>query len=105
MIDKEMEYEVNDRRDIIVHFTANWSQGCQAMDRDMQDLAHYVKDRVIVLKCDVDANRDIAKEYEADRDDDIPLVVAIRDTKVIEKLVKPDFKAIESLILELANLN
>ena len=57
------------------------------------------------MKVDVDNQRDIAKEYEADRDDDIPVVVAIRDAKQIDKLVKPSFKEIENLLLDLANID
>ena len=35
MINKEMEFEVNDRKDIIIYFTANWSQDCKEMENDL----------------------------------------------------------------------
>ncbi len=55
---------INTDKPVLVDFYADWCQPCQVQAPIIQNVARELKDKVKVIKIDVDKNPGIAKRYE-----------------------------------------
>ncbi len=55
---------INTEQPVLVDFFADWCQPCQVQAPIIQEVARELKDKVRVIKIDVDKNPTIAKKYE-----------------------------------------
>ena len=101
---EEMKYDERDRKDIVVHFTAPWSKLCEDMAGDLQKLADEVHSRVTIYKVDVEATPAMFEGYGEPSESTLPLFVAYRDEKLVEKMTQPSFADVEAMVLDLSGL-
>ena len=61
---KSFDQLINDgERPVLVDFHATWCGPCQTLAPIVSDVAHEFKDRVKVIKIDVDKNQALARRY------------------------------------------
>lgn len=75
---------------VVIDFGAAWCGPCKVVEPIMEELAGEYEGKVIVGKCDIEANNDIALKYGVRN---IPTVIFIKDGQVIEKQVGATTKA------------
>ncbi|MBD2438419.1 thioredoxin [Nostoc sp. FACHB-110] len=68
----------------VVDFTASWCGPCRLVSPLMEQLANEYKDRVKVVKVDVDNNKPIFKKFGLRS---IPAVLFFKDGELSEKIV------------------
>lgn len=68
----------------VVDFTASWCGPCRLVSPLMEQLANEYKDRVKVVKVDVDNNKPIFKKFGLRS---IPAVLFFKDGELAEKIV------------------
>ncbi len=66
---------------VLVDFYADWCGPCRAMSPALSEMAAELKDRLTVLKVNVDNHPELAQEY---RVSSIPYLVLFRDGKVVD---------------------
>ena len=69
---------------VVIDFWAEWCGPCRMIGPIIEGLAEEYKDKVVIGKCDVDANDDIVAQY---RVRNIPTVVFIKGGAVVDKVV------------------
>lgn len=69
---------------VVIDFWAEWFGPCRMIGPIIEELAEEYKDKVVIGKCDVDANDDIVAQY---RVRNIPTVVFIKGGAVVDKVV------------------
>lgn len=69
---------------LVVDFTATWCGPCRLVSPLMDQLAEEYKDRVKVVKVDVDNNKPIFKRFGLRS---IPAVLMFKDGELVEKIV------------------
>lgn len=69
---------------VVVDFWATWCGPCKRIAPDIEALAEQYKDQVIVGKCDVEENEDLAIRFGVIS---IPTVLFIKDGEVKDKTV------------------
>jgi|SRR2546425_12405755 len=69
---------------VLVDFWAAWCAPCRAVAPTVEDLAVEYKDRLKVVKVDVDENQDVSIRYGVQS---IPTLILFKDGKVVERLV------------------
>ena len=69
---------------VVIDFWAEWCGPCRMIGPIIEELAEEYKDKVVIGKCDVDANDDIVAQY---RVRNIPTVVFIKGGAVVDKVV------------------
>jgi thioredoxin len=74
----------NSDQPVLVDFHADWCPPCKVIGPTVDEIAEEYADRVIVGKVDVDANKDIAQEFEVRT---IPTLLVFLDGKVVDRLV------------------
>lgn len=74
----------NGEQPLVVDFWATWCGPCRAIAPFVAELAEEYDGKVVVGKCDVEANDDIAKEYGIRN---IPTLLFIKNGEVVDRLV------------------
>ena len=83
----------NDSLPLVVDFWATWCGPCRKIAPVIEELAGEYEGRIVVGKCDVEDNDDIAIEYGGRN---IPTVLCFNNGELVERLVgahsKGDYK-------------
>ena len=74
----------NGEQPLVVDFWATWCGPCRAIAPFVAELAEENDGKVVVGKCDVEANDDIAMEYGIRN---IPTLLFIKNGEVVDRLV------------------
>ena len=69
---------------LVVDFWATWCGPCRVIAPIISKLAEKYGDRLVVGKCDVEDNEDLAVQYNIRN---IPTILFFKDGQVIDKLV------------------
>lgn len=69
---------------LVVDFWATWCGPCRALAPIVAELAEEYDGKLVVGKCDVEENNDIAMEYGIRN---IPTILFIKDGNVVDRLV------------------
>lgn len=90
---EEFQTEVLDSKEIVlVDFFATWCGPCQMLTPVIESIALEFKDKVKVIKIDVDQSQDIATKYNVAS---IPTVILFKEGKIIDTIIgfrqKEDF--------------
>ena len=84
---------------LVVDFWATWCGPCRMVSPIISELAEVYNGKVVVGKCDVEDNEDLAAEYGIRN---IPTILFFKGGEVVNKLVGAQQKAkIEEAILQL----
>lgn len=85
---KEAEklYEIINNKDklILIDFYANWCGPCKVLSPILDKLAEDYTDNIIILKVDIEKNRDIVKEYSIKS---IPTIIFYKNEMIVDKKV------------------
>ena len=80
----------NGAQPLVIDFWATWCGPCRAIAPIVEELAKEYDGKVVVGKCDVEENDDIASEFGIRN---IPTLIFIKDGQVTDKLVGAVSKA------------
>ncbi len=80
----------NDSPLLMVDFWATWCGPCRKIAPVIAELAEEYKDRVVVGKCDVEDNDDIAIQFGVRN---IPTVLFFKNGELVDRLVGAHIKA------------
>ncbi len=80
---KDFESLVKMHRKCVIKFWADWCKYCHLLDKVIDSVASSNSD-VMLLKVNVDAFRDIAKEYSVST---LPTMLFIKDGSIKQKIV------------------
>ena len=80
----------NGEQPLVVDFWATWCGPCRAIAPFVAELAEEYDGKVVVGKCDVEANDDIAMKYGIRN---IPTLLFIKNGEVVDRLVGGQSKA------------
>ena len=75
---------------LVVDFWATWCGPCRMVGPVISELAEEYDGRIVVGKCDVEENEDIAMEYNIRN---IPTILFFKDGRVVDKIVGAQAKA------------
>jgi thioredoxin 1 len=75
---------------VVIDFGAAWCGPCKVVEPLMEELAGEYEGRVVVGKCDIEANNDIAMKYGVRN---IPTIIYLRGGEVVDKQVGATTKA------------
>ncbi|MBD2502758.1 thioredoxin [Anabaena azotica] len=82
--ENEFDTLLTQEKVLVVDFTATWCGPCRLVSPLMDQLAEEYKDRVKVVKVDVDNNKPIFKRFGLRS---IPAVLIFKDGELAEKIV------------------
>ena len=80
----------NGEQPLVVDFWATWCGPCRMVGPVISELAQEYDGRIVVGKCDVEENEDIAMEYNIRN---IPTILFFKGGQVIDKIVGAQAKA------------
>ena len=84
---------------LVVDFWATWCGPCRMVSPIISELAEVYEGKVVIGKCDVEENEDLAAEYGIRN---IPTILFFKGGEVVNKLVGAQPKAkIDEAILQL----
>ncbi|NDV58906.1 thioredoxin [Bacteroides sp. 519] len=69
---------------VVIDFGAEWCGPCKVVSPIIDELASEYQDQVIIGKCDVDENTELAARYNIRN---IPTILFIENGNVVDKLV------------------
>ena len=75
---------------LVVDFWATWCGPCRMVGPVISELAQEYDGRIVVGKCDVEENEDIAMEYNIRN---IPTILFFKGGQVVDKIVGAQAKA------------
>ena len=75
---------------VVIDFGAAWCGPCKMVEPLMEELAKEYEGRVVVGKCDIEGNSDIALKYGIRN---IPAILYLKGGEVVEKQVGATTKA------------
>jgi thioredoxin 1 len=82
--ENEFDAVLSENKVVVVDFTAAWCGPCRLVSPSMDQLADEYKDRVKVVKVDVDNNKPLFKRFGLRS---IPAVLIFKDGELTEKIV------------------
>ncbi|NEO35347.1 MAG: thioredoxin [Moorea sp. SIOASIH] len=82
--DSEFDSILTSEVPVVVDFTAPWCGPCRKISPLMEQLAEEYKDRVQVVKIDIDADKATAKKYSIRS---IPAVLIFKGGELVENIV------------------
>ena len=74
----------NGEQPLVVDFCATWCGPCRMVGPVISELAQEYDGRIVVGKCDVEENEDIAMEYNIRN---IPTILFFKGGQVVDKIV------------------
>ena len=80
----------NGEQPLVVEFWATWCGPCRMVGPVISELAQEYDGRIVVGKCDVEENEDIAMEYNIRN---IPTILFFKGGQVVDKIVGAQAKA------------
>ena len=80
----------NGDKPLVVHFWATWCGPCCAIAPIIEELANEYDGKIVVGKCDVEENDDLAMEFGIRN---IPTILFIKDGVVVDKHVGASTKS------------
>ena len=80
----------NGEQPLVVDFWATWCGPCRMVGPVISELAQEYDGRIVVGKCDVEENEDIAMEYNIRN---IPTILFFKGAQVVDKIVGAQSKA------------
>ena len=69
---------------VVIDFWATWCGPCRMISPIIEELAEEYEGKVLIGKCDVDANDDVVAQYMVRN---IPTIVFLKDGKQVDKHV------------------
>ncbi|MCD7962705.1 MAG: thioredoxin [Rikenellaceae bacterium] len=69
---------------VVIDFWAEWCGPCRMVGPIIEELAEEYKDKVVIGKCDVDENNDVAAKYSVRN---IPTIIFLKNVEIIDKQV------------------
>lgn len=69
---------------LVIDFWAEWCGSCKALAPMMEEFAREYDGRVIIGKCDVEENNDLAVQFKIRS---VPTILFIRNGEVVDKVV------------------
>jgi len=69
---------------VVIDFWAEWCGPCRMIGPIIEELAEEYKDKVVIGKCDVDENNDVAAKYSVRN---IPTIIFLKNGEIIDKQV------------------
>jgi thioredoxin 1 len=80
----------NGEQPLVVDFWATWCGPCRMVGPVISELAEEYNGRIVVGKCDVEENEDLAMEFGIRN---IPTILFIKGGQVVDKIVGAQAKA------------
>jgi len=86
----------SDKQKVVAWFTASWCGPCKSITPHIQKLAESNKS-VEFLKIDVDANQDLAEEFEVAS---VPTFILFKDKTVAQRILGANAQKIDDMVSE-----
>ncbi len=85
-MEKEMDFEqiISDNKPTIVDFYADWCAPCKIQGPIIDEFAEEMKDKVNIIKINVDNNRELAQKYSIVS---IPAIIVFKNGEKVWKAV------------------
>lgn len=81
---ENFETLVNGDKLVVIDFWAQWCGPCKALGPTIEEIATEYDGQVVVGKCDVDENNDIAMQFGVMN---IPMLVFVKNGELVDTLV------------------